>query len=112
EQIAKLLKVDALPDPETLSDPFHGEMLNSIRTIRYIQDQNGEMGCHRYIISNSQSAVHILSVYQLAKLELGRDGKLNLDIVRLFETIDDLLHAPGIDRKRKRLDSSHAKISD
>src|SRR5690606_35756180 len=61
EQIAKLLKVDALPDPETLSDPFHGEMLNSIRTIRYIQDQNGEMGCHRYIISNSQSAVHILS---------------------------------------------------
>src|SRR5690606_37049014 len=29
-------------------------------------------------------------------LELGRDGKLNLDIVPLFETIDDLLHAPGI----------------
>src|SRR5690606_5659686 len=96
EQIAKLLAVESLPSPEALPDPFHGEMLNSIEAIRYVQNKNGEMGCHRYIISNSQSAIHILGVYQLAKLKLAKDVQLNLDIVPLFETIDDLLHAPGV----------------
>jgi len=95
-QIAKLLAVESLPDPETLSDSFHGEMLKSIEAIRYVQRKNGEMGCHRYIISNSQSALHILGVYQLAKLQLANNEQLHLDIVPLFETIDDLLHAPGI----------------
>jgi phosphoenolpyruvate carboxylase len=98
-QTNKLLSISSLPEPEAFSDPFHVEMLKSIQSIKYIQDKNGEMGCHRYIISNSQSVLHILSVYQLANLQLAQNGLLNLDIVPLFETIDDLLHAPAIMQK-------------
>lgn len=92
----KLMSVSSLPELDAFSDPFHVEMIESIQAIKYIQDKNGEMGCHRYIISNSQSALHILSVFQLGNLQLAQTGLLNLDIVPLFETIDDLLHAPEI----------------
>lgn len=96
EQIEKLLSFESLPSADSMEDSFHVEMIKSIQAIEYIQTKNGEMGCHRYIISNSQSLQHILGVYQLANLELSKGGNLNLDIVPLFETIDDLLHAPTI----------------
>lgn len=96
DQIDKLLSFKGLPDADSMEDSFHGEMIKSFQAIDYIQSKNGEMGCHRYIISNAQSALHILGVYQLAHLELAKEGELNLDIVPLFETIDDLLHAPDI----------------
>jgi len=96
DQIVKLLSFTNLPEADSMEDTFHVEMLKSFKAIEYIQSKNGEMGCHRYIISNSQSAIHMLGVYQLAKLQLSKNGALGLDIVPLFETIDDLLHAPDI----------------
>src|SRR5690606_6847858 len=96
DQIAKLLSFTNLPEADSMEDSFHVEMLKSFKAIEYIQSKNGEMGCHRYIISNAQSGIHILGVYQLAKLQLSKNGALGLDIVPLFETIDDLLHAPDI----------------
>src|SRR5690606_2726985 len=99
EQIAKLFEFQELPDADAMPDSFHGEMLKTLDAISYIQEQSGEMGCHRYVISNAQSVYHIISVYQLAKLRLAPDGPLKLDIVPLFETIDDLLNAPEVMRR-------------
>src|SRR5690554_2044969 len=97
EQITKLLSIDSLPEVEALKNQFHVDMIKSIKAIDYIQTKNGAMGCHRYIISNSQSAIHILGVFQLARLLLPKNkAGLMLDIVPLFETIDDLLNAPDI----------------
>lgn len=96
EKIDKLLSITDLPQADSMEDSFHVEMLKSFQAIDYIQAKNGEMGCHRYIISNSQSVLHILEVYHLAHLELAKGKQLNLDIVPLFETIDDLLHASNI----------------
>ena len=97
EQIAKLLAVESLPAADSFENRFHVEMIKSVKSIEYIQRKNGLMGCHRYIISNSQSAIHILSVFQLTRLLLTKNKKkLMLDIVPLFETIDDLLKAPDI----------------
>ncbi|MFC4873006.1 phosphoenolpyruvate carboxylase [Negadavirga shengliensis] len=96
EKIEKVLSTDKLPQIESFEDHFHQEMLNSIKAIRYIQEKNGPSGCQRYIISNNQSALHILEVFQLNRLLLGKGGSLHLDIVPLFETIDDLAAAPGI----------------
>src|SRR5690554_6200816 len=89
-------------------------MLKSMKSIDYIQEKNGEMGCQRYIISNAQSALHILEVYQLNKLQLSKEGKLSLDIVPLFETIDDLLHAPDIMEQlfENKLYREHLKFRD
>ncbi|WP_215223776.1 phosphoenolpyruvate carboxylase [Echinicola shivajiensis] len=96
EKIQKILNFKELPSPQSLQDEFHQEMLESIASISYVQDNNGTEGLHRYIISNCQSALHILQVYQLNKLTLAPKGELKLDIVPLFETIDDLAAAPGI----------------
>jgi phosphoenolpyruvate carboxylase len=97
QQIQKILKVERLPDSSLYQDDFHQEMINSFSTIERVQDENGEEGLHRYIISNCQSALHIIQVYQLAKLTLGKDKEgLKLDIVPLFETIDDLANASDI----------------
>ncbi len=96
EKIEKILNSDSLPAIEEMEDDFHQEMLNSFKVIDYIQKNNGSMGCHRYIISNNQSVLHILEVFQLARLLLEKGEQMEVDIVPLFETIDDLAAAPGI----------------
>ena len=62
--------------------------LKSITSMKSIQSHNGEKGCYRYIISNTQSYNNILEV--LALLKLSGWKKPSVDIVPLFETIPDL----------------------
>jgi len=97
EQIAQIMEVADLPEISAFKDDFHQEMLKSFNAIDSIQSENGEEILNRYIISNCQSRKHLLEVYKLAKLTLGKDKQdLPLDIVPLFETIDDLAEAPEI----------------
>ncbi len=96
KQIEKILSYTQLPKTEDMEDSFHQEMVKSFQVINYIQNHNGPMGCHRYIISNNQSVRHLLEVYQLAKILVADGGPLGIDIVPLFETIDDLAAAPDI----------------
>ncbi|MFL0681873.1 phosphoenolpyruvate carboxylase type 1 [Algoriphagus aquaeductus] len=97
ELISKVMKTKGLPALDHFEESFHREMLQSMASVKSIQKSNGEEGLHRYIISNCQSVLHILEVYQMAKLTFGVEhGKLPLDIVPLFETIDDLASAPEI----------------
>jgi phosphoenolpyruvate carboxylase len=97
ELIDKVMKTKALPSLEHFEEPFHQEILQSMATVKSVQRTNGEDGLHRYIISNCQSVLHLLEVYQMAKLTMGvKAGELPLDIVPLFETIDDLQMAPQI----------------
>ncbi|MDX5337811.1 MAG: phosphoenolpyruvate carboxylase [Cyclobacteriaceae bacterium] len=97
ELISKVMKTRGLPSLEDFQEPFHQEMLLSMGTVKKIQALNGEEGLHRYIISNCQSALHMLEVFQLCRLTLGaRNSSLPLDIVPLFETVDDLARAPKI----------------
>jgi phosphoenolpyruvate carboxylase len=98
EQINTLLKLKFKPQSMKFEDPFITELIESIEVINDIQHVNGKEGCHRYVISNCQSAVDVIRVYQLAKLILGKNDNLNLDIVPLFETIEDLANAPGVMR--------------
>ncbi len=97
DQIKQILEIENLPDISEVKDEFHVEMLQTFGVIGQVQDSNGEEALHRYIISNCQSRKHMLEVYKLAKLIVG-SGKelLPLDIVPLFETIDDLAKAPEI----------------
>lgn len=96
-QIDQILSLKSLPKVEKFKDEFHQEMLRSIQSIGTIQDRNGQDALHRYIISNCQSVKHLLEVFQLTKLSLDSDDKgMNLDIVPLFETVDDLAAAPEI----------------
>ncbi len=80
------LKGDLLP--EKFSDDLVNKTLGSIRAIQKIQSQNGELGCHRYIISNNQTAQNIFEVF--AMIRLSNWESPTVDVAPLFETISDL----------------------
>jgi phosphoenolpyruvate carboxylase len=72
------------------------DTLESIDAIRDIQEFNGHEGCHRYIISQCNSALNVLEVYGLFMLSGWKKEELNIDIVPLFETVEDLRNAEGV----------------
>ena len=96
EKIRTLLGLKFKPQQLKLDDSFVSELIESITIIKKIQESNGVEGCHRYIISNCRSALDVIRVYQLAKLLLAEGDELQLDIVPLFETIEDLANAPAV----------------
>lgn len=95
-QVKKLLKLKFKPNKLRIRDPFIRDLIASVYTIDEIQKRNGDKGCHRYVISNCGSVLDIIKVYQLLNLSIGKKQGLAVDIVPLFETIDDLTHAGEI----------------
>jgi phosphoenolpyruvate carboxylase len=96
EKIDYLLNLNVDLAAQTFDDSLVNETIQSILTITSIQKENGLLGSHRYVISNCQSPLHIIEVFTLARLLIGNQNRLELDVVPLFETIDDLAHAPAI----------------
>lgn len=75
------------------------DTLDTIFAVKTIQQYNGVQGCHRYIISQCNSAENVLEVLELF-LQGGWSAEtLNMDIVPLFETIDDLRNAGDVMHK-------------
>jgi phosphoenolpyruvate carboxylase len=95
-QIQYLLSLKANLIFVDFDDALVNETIQSILAISKIQKENGVAGSHRYVISNCQSALHIIEIFVLARLLIGKEDGLELDVVPLFETIDDLAHAPVI----------------
>ncbi|GGC03077.1 phosphoenolpyruvate carboxylase [Dyadobacter sediminis] len=100
KKIDLLLSLNIPLRDEDYEDELTKDILGSIRAIKTIQHNNGEKGAHRYVISNNTSALNVMQVVALAKnLIADEEGKLALDVVPLFETVDDLANAPGIMRQ-------------
>ena len=80
------------------SDLFNDEItkqtLDSIFAIKKIQENNGELGANRYIISNNESALNVMEAFALFKLCNWENP--TVDIVPLFESIEDLKDADKI----------------
>jgi phosphoenolpyruvate carboxylase len=83
-----LSKLSASIAPELFEEEDTRKTLESILAIKTIQEKNGERGCNRYIISNNESARNVLELLTMFSL-LGWDNP-PVDIVPLFETVDDL----------------------
>ncbi|WP_290792691.1 phosphoenolpyruvate carboxylase [Flavihumibacter sp. UBA7668] len=95
----KLESLAALPELKSkpvFKVPVHQDTLESVNAIARIQQENGEIGCHRYIISHCTSAANVMEVYGLFLLGGWKKESMNIDIVPLFETIDDLQQAGEI----------------
>ena len=90
DQIETLLNIKGEIDPSLIQDPVLRDTAESVNVIADIQASNGEAGAHRYVISNCRSAVDIARLFALFKLCGWRDDALTVDLVPLFETIDDL----------------------
>ena len=77
------------------SNVFENEItkstIESIQAIKEIQKNNGEFGANRYIISNNESALNVMETFALFKLNNWEN--LSVDIIPLFESVDDLQSA-------------------
>jgi phosphoenolpyruvate carboxylase len=83
------------------SNVFENEMtrstIESIQAIKTIQEKNGEFGANRYIISNNESALNVMETFALFKLSNWENP--SVDIIPLFESVDDLQNAHAIMEK-------------
>ncbi len=80
---------------------FQNEMtrltIESIQAIKTIQENNGEFGANRYIISNNESALNVMETFALFRLSNWENPPV--DIIPLFESVDDLQNAHEIMEK-------------
>lgn len=91
EKLKQLGSIKASITPIDFEDENTKSTLESILAIKTIQERNGEKGSNRYIISNNESALNVLELLKM--FELLDWGTPDVDIVPLFETVDDLEEA-------------------
>ncbi len=99
EKISSLLNIKGTLNPDALKDPLYKDTLATIAAMKEIQQNNGEFGCHRYIISHSMNALNVMEVYGMFLLSGWEKEFMSVDIVPLFETIDDLRQAGNVMRE-------------
>ena len=78
----------------TFENELTRSTLDTIKLMREIQDKNGEKACNRYIISNNESALNVIETFALFRLLSWENP--TVDIVPLFESVDDLQKADVI----------------
>ena len=93
EQVETLLSISGTVDTPSTDDAVLLDTAGSFALIDDIQTLNGEQGCHRYIISNCHGPIDMARVYAFFQLSGWQDKALNVDIVPLFESINDLDNA-------------------
>lgn len=90
DKIRHLLSIEPLGILQSFEDELTSDTIESMKAMIQIQKSNGQKGCHRYIISNCKGALDISKVIALFRIAGYNKEQLNVDIVPLFETIDDL----------------------
>lgn len=96
KQIEVLTQLEGNIDPEIFETEIVRETLKSFYVLKQIQEENGEVGLHRYIISNTQSAKNMFEVFALARICGWNIDEMTFDIVPLLETVDDLANGEEI----------------
>lgn len=86
----------ALPDVAEKLSPLARDTLEVLRLVPAIQGSNGELALHRVVISHTRGPQDVMIVLLLARLAGMAPDDGRLDIVPLFESIDDLEHAQDI----------------
>jgi len=93
-KIKVLSSVKANLDPNVFDNEMTKSTIESIHAIKHIQENNGEFGANRYIISNNESALNVMETFSLFHLNNWENP--SVDIVPLFESVDDLQNAHQI----------------
>ena len=97
ERIQILPKLKGNVPTDIFTHELTKHTLGSIYAMKEIQAMNGERSCNRYIISNCGSLESILQLFAMHHLCDWNDP--TVDIIPLFETVDDLLAAEEIMQK-------------
>ncbi|WP_343617600.1 phosphoenolpyruvate carboxylase [Flavobacterium sp.] len=94
EKIVVLSKVKGNLNPADFENEITRSTLESVQAIKTIQKNNGEEGANRYIISNNESALNVMETF--AMIRLNNWDTPSVDIIPLFESVDDLQNAHQI----------------
>lgn len=85
-----LLQGDLVIKEGDLEDELLNDTIKNIRQLKAIQAKNGEDGCNRYIISNSEDIFSVLFVFGLFRWCGWATEDISFDIVPLFETMEGM----------------------
>ncbi|MCL7752232.1 phosphoenolpyruvate carboxylase [Polaribacter sp. Z022] len=97
EQVTILSSIKGSIDPSILTDEVSVKTIESIYALKTIQQRNGERGANRYIISNNQTALNVMETFAMLNL-CGFENELPVDVIPLFETVEDLINAEDVMR--------------
>ncbi|MDP5060859.1 MAG: phosphoenolpyruvate carboxylase [Maribacter sp.] len=93
----KLINILLNENLQLVADDYEEDIvkdtIKNILQLQTIQDKNGEEGCNRYIISNSEDVFSILFVYALFRWCGWANKEITFDIVPLFETMKGMDNA-------------------
>lgn len=87
ELVKLLLEKDFKLNPKDFEDDIVKDTIVNIQNLKAIQEKNGEDGCNRYIISNSEDIFSVLFVFGLFRWCGWNEKEITFDIVPLFETM-------------------------
>ena len=97
KELVKILTTrELLVDITQYDDDLIRDTLQTISSLKEIQAKNGERGCHRYIISNSEDIFSVLFVFALFRWCGWKGDQLPFDIVPLFESMKGMEHSEAI----------------
>ena len=96
ELLAILLRKDFSVHADQFEDVIVRDTIQTIRQMKFIQSKNGQEGCNRYIISNSEDIFAVLFVYSLFKWCCWGNDEMPVDIIPLFESMQAMENAESI----------------
>ncbi|MCF3109908.1 phosphoenolpyruvate carboxylase [Niabella sp. CC-SYL272] len=96
QKTALLLELQQADVTGLVKDDVVKDTVQVVDAVCAIQKANGEEGCNRYIISHCTSVLNIIEVVGLFRLSGISGENFKVDVVPLFETIEDLQNAGAI----------------
>ena len=97
EKFDVLAQVKGDLNPADFDNEITKSTIESIQAIKVIQENNGEFGANRYIISNNESALNVMETF--AMIRLSNWESPTVDVVPLFESVGDLWDAHNVMEK-------------
>ncbi|GGF21636.1 phosphoenolpyruvate carboxylase [Flavobacterium limi] len=94
DKLLVLSKVKGNLNPADFDNEITRLTLESVQAIKTIQQNNGEFGANRYIISNNESALNVMETFAMIRLNDWENP--TVDIIPLFESVDDLQNAHSV----------------
>ena len=111
ELISILLRRNIHVQAGQFKDELIQDTIRNISQLKHIQSKNGESGCNRYIISNSEDIFSVLFVFSLLRWFGWEKGKIPVDIIPLFESMEGMKNSEKIMRKLLDIREYRAHVS-
>ena len=96
EIISILLNNEVQINIDDIGNEIVKDTIKNITQLKLIQAKNGEEGCNRYIISNSEDIFSVLFVFALLRWFGWQDKDIPMDIIPLFESIEGMANSEAI----------------